>query len=150
MFDSAAIAVAVVLTFLLAARAAESTGIGLVAAIFMLIVAPRYYDYDKVLYYTAGLALAWRYADDRRLRTLLVAAMVTVAAGLFQCDNGVFLFAATLTTLVICHWRTVDELLRRGAAYRGSGARAGASVDYMATDGRRARSLAAGSSLRTA
>jgi hypothetical protein len=34
VFDSAAVAVAVVLTFLLAARAAESTGIGLVAAIF--------------------------------------------------------------------------------------------------------------------
>jgi hypothetical protein len=117
VFDSAAIAVAVMLTFVLAARAADSTGIGLVAAIFMLIVAPRYYDYDKVLFYTAGLALAWRYADDRRLRTLLVAAMVTVAAGLFRYDNGVFLFAATLTTLVMCHWRAVDELLRRGAAY---------------------------------
>jgi hypothetical protein len=117
LIDSAAIAIAVVLTFLLAARAAESTGIGLVAAIFTLIVAPRYYDYDKVLFYTAGLALAWRYADDRRLRTLLVAAMVTVAAGLFRYDNGAFLFAVTLTTVVICHWRTIRELLRRGAAY---------------------------------
>ena len=117
VIDSAAIAFAAAITFLLAARAAESTGIGLVAAIFTLIVAPRYYDYDKVLFYTAGLALAWRYADDRRMRTLLVAAMVTVAAGLFRYDNGVFLFAATLTTLVFCHWRTVHELLRRSAAY---------------------------------
>jgi hypothetical protein len=117
LIDSAAIAIAVVLTFLLAARAAGSTGVGLVAAIFTLIVAPRYYDYDKVLFYTVGLALAWRYADDRQLRTLLVAAMVTVAAGLFRYDNGVFLFAATLTTLVICHWRTIHELLGRAAAY---------------------------------
>ena len=92
VIDSAAIAFAVGITFLLGARAAESTGIGIVAAIFALIVAPRYYDYGKVLFYTAGLALAWRYADDRRMRTLLVGAMVTVAAGLFRYDNGVFLF----------------------------------------------------------
>ena len=32
------------------------------AAIFTVIVAPRYYDYDKALFYTVGLALAWRYA----------------------------------------------------------------------------------------
>jgi hypothetical protein len=117
VLDSVAIAFAVAFTFLLAARAAGSSGIGLVAAMFTLIVAPRYYDYDKVLFYTAGLALAWRYADDRRLGTLLVAAIVTVAAGLYRYDNGLFLFVATLTTVVICHWRTVGELLRRGAAY---------------------------------
>ena len=120
VIDSAAIAVAVAITFVLAARAAQSTGIGLVAALFTLIVAPRYYDYDKVLFYTLGLALAWRYADDRRLRTLFAAAMVTVAAGLFRYDNGMFLFAATMTTLVACHWRATGMLLRRGAAYCSS------------------------------
>ena len=120
VIDSAAIAVAVGITFVLAAGAAQSTGVGLVAALFTLIVAPRYYDYDKVLFYTLGLALAWRYADDRRLRTLLAAAIVTVAAGLFRYDNGMFLFAATVTTLVACHWRATGTLLRRGTAYCSS------------------------------
>lgn len=117
VIDSAAIAVAIAITCVLAARAAQSAGIGLVAALFTLIVAPRYYDYDKVLFYTLGLALAWRYADDRRLRTVLAAAMVTVAAGLFRYDNGMFLFAATMTTLVACHWRATGMLLRRATAY---------------------------------
>ena len=65
MIDSAAIAAAVAMTFLLAAGAAQSTGVGIVAAIFTVVVEPRYYDYDKVLFYTLGLALAWRYADRR-------------------------------------------------------------------------------------
>jgi hypothetical protein len=115
--DSAAMAVAVVLTFVLAARASRSTGVGLIAAGFTLIVAPRHYDYDKVLFYTSGLALAWRYAARHRVGTLLAAAIVTAVAGLFRYDNGLFLFAAIVTTVVACHWRNPGTLLQRAAVY---------------------------------
>jgi hypothetical protein len=96
---------------------ASSTVSGLVAAVFTLIVAPRYYDYDKVLFYTSGLALAWRYADTRGLGTLIAAALVTVVAGLFRYDNGLFLIAVTVATLVACHWRDPAALVRRTTAY---------------------------------
>ncbi len=117
VISSAGMAAAVALTFLLAAHAAQSTGIGLVAAVFTLVVAPRYYDYDKVLLYTSGLALAWRYADRRDLGTLIVAAVVTAVASLFRYDNGIILFGVTATTLLTCHWREPWTLAHRTTAY---------------------------------
>ena len=117
VIDSAGIAVAVALTFLLAARAAQSTGIGLVAAAFAVVVAPRYYDYDKVRFYTSGLALAWRYADRRGFGTIIAVSVVTAVAGLFRYDNGLFLFAGTVATLVACHWREPRTLTRRTTVY---------------------------------
>ena len=113
VLDSAAIAVAVALTFLLAAHAAGSTGVGLVAALFAVVVEPRYYDYDKVLFYTLGLAVAWRYADRRAVGTLIVLALVTALAGLFRYDNGLFLFVVALATLIASHWGKPVLFVRR-------------------------------------
>jgi hypothetical protein len=113
VLDSAAIAVAVALTFLLTAHAAQSAGMGLVAALFTLIVEPRYYDYDKVLFYTLGLAVAWQYADRRTPRVLIVFVLVTALAGLFRYDNGVFLFVVALVTLTVSHWHEPPTLARR-------------------------------------
>jgi hypothetical protein len=113
ILDSAAIAVAVALTFLLAAHAAGSTGVGLVAALFAVVVEPRYYDYDKVLFYTLGLVVAWRYADRRTAGTLIVLALITALAGLFRYDNGLFLFVVGLTTLIVSHWREPSMFARR-------------------------------------
>lgn len=120
VIDSAAIAAAVAMTFLLAAGAAQSTGVGIVAAIFTVVVAPRSYDYDKVLFYTLGLALAWRYADRRFTSTLVALAIVTAVAGLFRYDNGIFLFVVTVVTLVVCHWREPRLLARHAALYAAS------------------------------
>jgi hypothetical protein len=117
MVDSAAIAGAVAVTFSLAARVGHSTGIGLVAAIFTLIVAPRYYDYDKVLFYTVGLMLAWWYTDRRATSQLVALAALTAVAGLFRYDNGLFLFVVTAVTLLACHWRAPWLLTRRTMVY---------------------------------
>ncbi|MBI4264122.1 MAG: hypothetical protein HY657_07090 [Acidobacteria bacterium] len=117
VINSAAIAAAVAFTFILATHAASSTAVGIVAALFTVIVPPRYYDYDKVLFYTSGLVLAWRYADGRALGTLIATAVVTAVAGLFRYDNGAFLFVATITTLFACHWREPGRLFRRTLVY---------------------------------
>ena len=46
-----AIALALTVTFLLVVEASQSLAVGLLAVALALAVAPRYYDYDKVLFY---------------------------------------------------------------------------------------------------
>jgi len=78
------------LTFWLAARASGSILAGLVGAAFQVLLAPRLYNYPKILVYAVAIPLLWRFADrpDARRRGWL--ALATAAAFLFRHDHGVF------------------------------------------------------------
>ncbi len=106
LIASAAIATAGALTFRLAASASGSRLVGLAAAALAWFVAPRHYDYDKVLFYTAGLALCWQYLDAPARGPLVAAAVVTALASLFRYDNGLYVFAAVVAGIVVRHRRT--------------------------------------------
>ena len=117
VLDSTAIAVAVALTFLLVVEASQSLAVGLLAVALALGVAPRYYDYDKVLFYGLGLMSCWRYIDRRSVGLVVAAGLLTTVAGLFRYDNGLFLAAAFLATLIACHGRDYRVLTGRSATY---------------------------------
>jgi hypothetical protein len=114
---SAAIAAAGTVTFYLAAAASGSLTIALLAACLTVVVSPRYYDYDKVFFYMAGLALCWRYVDAPGEGRLAAAAVVSAAASLFRYDNGLYLMAACTTAIAVRHWRAPGRLVRDLAVY---------------------------------
>ena len=64
---------------------------------------PRYYDFDKVFFYTAGLFVCWRYLDVPARGRLAAAGVLTACAALFRYDNGLYLLAACITAIVLRH-----------------------------------------------
>jgi hypothetical protein len=98
---SAAIATAGTLAFLLASAASGSLAVGLLAPLLMLLEPPRYYDYDKVLFYMGGLAACWRYLDLPTRKRLVAAAIITAVAALFRYDNGLYVFVACVVAIAI-------------------------------------------------
>ncbi|MGE0592161.1 MAG: hypothetical protein AB7G23_12080 [Vicinamibacterales bacterium] len=115
LLTSVAIGVAMMLTFGLVRRVSGSVPLALGATALCLLVPPRYYDWDKVLFYTAGLTLAWRYVDEARVRTLVAAGVVAGLAGLCRYDNGLFLAVLTLVALGAVHHREPKVLAHRVA-----------------------------------
>src|SRR5262245_11886205 len=91
LLASAFIAIGTVLVFALARRASASSITALVAALLALLLFPRAYDYDKVLFLPLGVLLVWRYAEaPTNSRTWTLAAGV-VAGSLYRYDTGVFI-----------------------------------------------------------
>lgn len=117
VLTSAAIAAAGAFTFYLAEAASGSLILALLAACLTAIVAPRYYDYDKVFFYTAGLALCWRYVDVPSVPRIVAAAVITAAAALFRYDNGLYVLAACFAAIVVRQWHMPARLARDFAMY---------------------------------
>lgn len=108
LLTSVFIASGTVVVFLLALRLTGSIAISLTASILALLMFPRAYDYDKVLFYPLGLLLCWRYVESPRLPRLWPFASGMVAAALFRYDNGVYLTAGMVVALAVVHageWR---------------------------------------------
>ena len=78
-----------------------------VAALIIILAAPRPYDYDKVLFYPLGIFLCWRYVDRPSAGRLWSLAAGAVGAGMFRYDNGLFTLLAGLVTVVALHGRDV-------------------------------------------
>ena len=103
-----------VLVFLLTRRLTGSTAVSVVASVVALLLLPRAYDYDKVLFYPLGVLLCWRYIERPQLTRLRAFAVGVVAAALFRYDNGVYLTAAMVVALAVVHageWRLLRDRL---------------------------------------
>jgi hypothetical protein len=107
------IATGTVLVFLLAIRLTSSISISLAASMMALLLLPRAYDYDKVLFYPLGLWLCWRYVERPGSSRLWLFAAALVAAALFRYDTGVYLGAAMLVALAVVHARNRKVLIQR-------------------------------------
>lgn len=116
-FSTLALALGAGLTCLAAARASNSTVLGALAALFQMALAPRLYNYPKILVYAAAIPLIWFWIDaPRRGRTWLLAG-VTAIAFLLRHDHGLYVagaFGLALLTTRTIPWR---ETLRHGATY---------------------------------
>ena len=107
------IATGTLLVFLLARRLTGSVVVSIASAVMALLLLPRAYDYDKVLFYPLGLMLCWRYVDRPVAARLWVCAAGLVVAALFRYDNGVFLGAAMAVTIVVVHAGDWGLVIRR-------------------------------------
>lgn len=130
-FSTTMIALGATLTFRLAARASGSIVLGLLGGVFQIFLLPRFYNYPKILVYTAAIPMLWWLADraasagvglrsdptgqrwlgglPRRTapapkpgrRPLAWLAVITVVGFLFRHDHGVFVALATAAMLLL-------------------------------------------------
>ena len=98
------IAAGAALTFYVGARLSKSVWLGACAAALAAASIPRLYNYPKVFFYVAALALAWRYARRPALTPLIAMSVLTVVAFLFRHDHGVYIAMSTMILLVAVHW----------------------------------------------
>lgn len=107
-FSVTMISLGAALTFWLAARASGSIALGLLGAVFQIFLLPRFYNYPKILVYTAAIPVLWWLADKPGRRPLIWLAVITVVGFLFRHDHGVFVALATaamLLSLTDVPWR---------------------------------------------
>src|SRR5262249_18237808 len=134
-----AMAAGATLTATMVSRVAGSRGWGLIAAVLIVGIQPRPYDYDKVLFFPLGLYACWRYADEPVRKNLIIAGGVAALGGLFRYDSGVYLFLALVATIVARHWSHPRDAARGvgGAAVAAAATLAPAAVFVQSTAGLR-------------
>jgi hypothetical protein len=113
LWTSSCIATGAVLVILLARRVTPSRVSAVLIGLIVILAAPRPYDFDKFLFYPLGILLCWRYVDFPSVRRLWMLGAWAVVAGMFRYDNGLFVLAAGITTLVTLHARDVRMLGRQ-------------------------------------
>ncbi len=116
-FSVIVIALGAAMTFWLAARASGSILLGLVGAAFQVLLEPRFYNYPKILAYTAAIPALWWFADRPSPRPRLVIAIITAVAFLFRHDHGVFIALAMATLLVLLTEVPWRDRLRHALVY---------------------------------
>jgi 4-amino-4-deoxy-L-arabinose transferase-like glycosyltransferase len=102
------LAASAALTFCLSVRASGSIVAGLVAAAFHALLAPRLYNYPKILVYAVAIPFLWWFADRPDARRRCWLAVITAVAFLFRHDHGVFVAIAVCVVLcgsVELSWR---------------------------------------------
>jgi hypothetical protein len=116
-FSTTLIALASALTFWLAARASGSIWLGVLGALFQILLLPRFYNYPKLLVYTAAIPLLWWFADRPGRRPLAWLAVVTVVGFLLRHDHGAFVAVAVAATLLLASHVPWTERARYAVFY---------------------------------
>jgi hypothetical protein len=116
-FSATVLALGAALTFWLAARAAGSIAAGLAGAVFHVLLAPRFYNYPKVLVYAVAVPLLWRFADTPTPRLRAALALTTAIAFLFRHDHGVFVGLVSVGLMLLIGSIAWRERLRHVAIY---------------------------------
>jgi hypothetical protein len=115
MLTMSMLALASALLFLLAERASGSMPIAATVALVQIAMAPRFYNYPKLLPYAFGIAAMWWYIDRPQPRRLAMLACAGVVAFLFRHDHGAYIGTAAIVTVVAVHWRQPRRLAREVA-----------------------------------
>ena len=116
-FSVTVLAAVAALTFWISARAAGSIAAGLAGAAFHVLLAPRFYNYPKVLVYAVAVPLLWRFADTRSPRVGAALALATTVGFLFRHDHGIFVGVTTIGLMLLIGSVPWRERLRHGAVY---------------------------------
>jgi hypothetical protein len=117
IFTSALIAAGVALVMTLVRRVAPSITSVVIVTALAIVVAPRPYDFDKVLFYPLGIWLCWRYVDRRTVPDLLWLAAGAVVAGMFRYDNGLFMAIGGMAAIAAVHSGEPATLIRRAGVF---------------------------------
>jgi len=107
------------LVFLLLTRTARSIPFAMFVTALVVATEPRFYDYDKVLFYPLGVFLCWRYIDRPCPRDLIALGLGTAIAFWFRYDNGLYIACAAGVSLAVVHWDNRITLVRRLGLYSG-------------------------------
>jgi hypothetical protein len=120
LFSVTMLSIGATLTCWLAIRASGSLLLGLAATLFHILLAPRFYNYPKILVYAVGIPLLWWFADRPRPAARWSVALWTVVAFLFRHDHGAFFAIAVLALLAALRDVPLHDRVRHAVAYAGS------------------------------
>jgi hypothetical protein len=112
LLDAALLSIGQVIVFVLAARAARSTVVGLAAALFAVVIVARLYSYPKTLLYAGALLLMWTYLDTRRRGLLWAIGGWIGLAFLFRHDHGGYIGVTAAVMIAIAHRHERRALVR--------------------------------------
>src|SRR4051812_28143595 len=101
-----------VVLFLLAERASRSIPIAATVTLLCIAMAPRFYNYPKLLAYAVALPAIWWYIDRPRRLQLFLVALAGVIAFLLRHDHGAYVAAAALIAIVMVHWPDIRASAR--------------------------------------
>jgi hypothetical protein len=90
VLTSAFLGVCAAVVFVMGWRASGSILIPLLVALMQIAMAPRFYNYPKLLAYAMAIPALWWYIDRPDRRRLAVLALVGVLAFLLRYDHGVY------------------------------------------------------------
>ena len=116
-FSTTALSLAAAGTFWLATMASGWIPVGIVATVFHVWLAPRFYNYPKVLVYAVAIPLIWSFIDRPRASTRFWIALLTVVAFLLRHDHGVFVAVAMAVALLVMSELTWSARLRHAVIY---------------------------------
>jgi hypothetical protein len=105
LLDACLLSLGQVLVFVLASRAARSSAVGALAALFPIVLVSRLYSYPKTFLYAVALILAWRYLDTRRREVLWGLSLCTGVAFLFRHDHGAYIGVMAVAAMAMAHGR---------------------------------------------
>jgi hypothetical protein len=101
---AAMLAVTAALLFVVVARMTGSTLAGLAAAMASVALAPRFYNYPKLLVPAVALWLVQRYTTRRDRQTLVLTGGWIAAATLLRHDLGIYAALAVAAGIVMAEW----------------------------------------------
>jgi hypothetical protein len=110
---STALAAAAVLTFAVIRRATGSLVIAAAGALLEVAIAPRTYSYPKLLVYSAGILLLWRYVDRPSSRRAVELGLATALAFYLRHDHGLYLGLSAVAVMVMRHGRSIKTTMRQ-------------------------------------
>src|SRR5262245_7533536 len=117
VFSTTMLSLAAAGTFWLATVASGWIPVGVVAAIFHVWLAPRFYNYPKVLVYVVAIPLIWSFIDRQRPSTRFWIALTTVIGFLLRHDHGVFVAVAMAVALLLMRELSWPARARHAAIY---------------------------------
>ena len=101
---------------LLGARASGLLLLGVAAAAVHIWLAPRFYNYPKILVYVAAVPALWTFVDRPGRWSMAAIAAVTAVGFLFRHDHAVFVGGAFAALLLLRAW-SWRERVRHAATY---------------------------------
>jgi hypothetical protein len=115
-----AFAIAAACTVVAAARLSRSVAIGLLVALFEVLLNPRSFGYPKIVLYAVAALVFMRVAASPSPRRLAGLALMTAVAFLFRHDHGLFIGVGALATVLVASagapWPII---IRRAATFGG-------------------------------
>ena len=90
--------------FVLAWRVSGSVVIALLVSLIQIAMAPRFYNYPKLLAYAIAIPILWWYLDRPDRRRLALIAVAGVIAFLLRHDHGLYVGLAGIATVAAAHW----------------------------------------------
>lgn len=98
--------------FVLGARASGSLTIAFLIALLQIAMAPRFYNYPKLLAYAMAIPAVWAYVARPARTTATLMGIAGAAAFLLRHDHGVYVGMAALFAVIAAHWPNVRQSAR--------------------------------------